>query len=154
MNALQRLVDRTDIIEAKCAYARACDAVDADRMVALFVEDCVADYEPGAPQIVGRTALRDWYAGRVGAVASGSHHVSNFEATFLDDDTVELRSYVYSWQRLVGHPEVSDRHRWGRYLDRWVRTPDGWRQASLVYRLAGELADGSGRVGEYFELGF
>src|SRR5438105_13262750 len=104
MDALQRLVDRADIVEAKCAYARAADALDADRMVALFVEDCVADYEPGASQIVGRTVLRDWYAGRVGVVTSGSHHVSNFEVTFVDDDTAELRCYVYSWQRLSGYP--------------------------------------------------
>jgi ketosteroid isomerase-like protein len=149
---LRQVLDRTDIIELKHAYARAADAGDADRMVQRFIEDCTAEYEPGAPVIEGRQALRDWYAYRLGNVVASSHHLSNFEVAFPDPDTALVRCYLYSWQRLRGFPATADRHRWGRYVDTWVRTEQGWFQSSLTYLLAGELSgDPVPRVGEYFE---
>jgi hypothetical protein len=100
--------------------------------------------------IDGRQALRDWYARRLGSVVASSHHLSNFEVSFTDPDTAVVRCYLYSWQRFQAFPDEADRHRWGRYLDTWVRTSDGWFQSSLTYLVAGELSsDAVLRIGEY-----
>jgi hypothetical protein len=147
---MQTLLDRTAIIELKNAYARHADAMDPDRMVSRFIETCTASYHPDDELIVGREALRDWYARRLGPVVASSHHLSNFEVDFVTPDHARLRCYLYSWQRLDGFPHEHDRHRWARYEDAWIRTADGWFQASLTYRVAGELSSGDVlRVGEY-----
>lgn len=147
---IQQLLDRTEISELKYAYARAADDLAPDRMVKRFLPECTATYVIGESPIVGRDALRDWYARRLGTVVSSSHHVSNVEVSFVDADTAQLRAYLYSWQRFAEFPARGDRHCWARYLDTWVRTSDGWFQSSLVYLLAGEVtSDAPPRVGEH-----
>ena len=147
---LQELLDRREIVDLKYAYARHADVLDPELMVSRFVEDCTASYHPAEPDIVGRDALRDWYAMRLGAVVSSSHHVSNLEVRFVDADHAELSCYLYSWQRYSSFPDEADRQRWGRYEDTWVRTDQGWFQSSLTCRVAGELSsDAVPRVGEY-----
>jgi len=149
-HALQRLVDRMEIIENKAAYARAADALDPDRMIELFTDDCSALYYPGDEPIHGRGPLREWYRQRLGPVVVSSHHLSNFEVSFIGNDSAELRCYLYSWQRFADFPTQQDRHRWSRYLDTWVRTASGWRQRSLTLLVAGELSSEANlRVGEY-----
>ena len=87
-------------------------------------------------------------------VVSSSHHVSNIEIDFDGPDDADLRCHLYSWQRFIGYPGVRDRHRWARYVEKWVRTPSGWRQVELVYRVAGELsADDVPRIGEHLQPG-
>lgn len=142
---IQQLLDRTEITDHKHAYARAADARDADAMVERFVPDCTAEYSLGeviegrALRIEGREALRDWLARHLADVVSSSHHLSNVEVTFVDPDTATMRAYLYSWQRFEQHPGRMDRHCYGRCLDTWVRTPGGWRQSELGFRLAGEI---------------
>jgi len=154
MDDLQRLVDRTDIVERKCAFARAADARDADRMIAFFTPDCVATYLPGTPAL-GRSELYAWYSGMLGPVVASSHHLSNFEVDFAGDDTATLRCYLYSWQRYAGYPGTPDKHRWGRYRDTWVRTANGWLQSSLELFVAGEQTEEAvDRTGEYLAAGF
>jgi len=148
---IQRLLDRLEIVDLKHAYARAADDGDPHRMVERFVPDCVASYRSGQ-LIEGRDTLRDWYAERLADVVSSSHHLSNIEVSFVDDDTVTLRAYLYSWQRFKQHPDRSDRHCFARYVDTWVRTPDGWMQSSLTYLLAGEItSDAPPRIGEHLQ---
>ena len=147
---LRRLLDREEIVERKHAYLRAADDGDLDRMLAWFTPDCTASYLPDQPSLVGHAALREFYAARIDSVVSSSHHLSNTEIAFVDSDTAHLRAYLYSWQRYAGYPAHGDRHCWARYVDRWVRTPDGWYQSALVLRLAHEVvSDAAPRVGEY-----
>jgi len=52
-----------------------------------------------------------------------------------------------SWRvRFTGFPVTADCHRWGRYENRFVRTPDGWRMDRLTLVSAGEY--GGARIGE------
>jgi hypothetical protein len=149
---LQQLIDRTDIIELKHAYMRAADACDPDRMVANFAPDVTASYDPKGPLIEGREAVRAWYAARLTSVVASSHHVSNFEVSFDDPDTAQLRCYLYSWQRFDDYPVTADRHRFARYLDTWVRRDGKWWQSTLVLLVAGEFSsDAVPRIGEYFD---
>jgi hypothetical protein len=59
-----------------------------------------------------------------------------------------MHSYLYSWQRLQGFPEVRDRHRWGRYEDEFVCLDDGWRQSALLMLVAGHVTELAPREGE------
>ena len=149
---LLQLLDKSDIIDRKHAYLRAADACDPGRMVAGFTEDCTASYTPGDELIAGRDALRDWYANRLTHVVASSHHASNYEITFDDPDSATLRCYLYSWQRFDDHPATADRHRFARYVDKWVRRDGEWYQAALVCLVAGEYcSDAVPRIGEYFD---
>ena len=147
---LQRWLDTAEITRHKFAFARAADDGDVTRMVARFTSDCTAAYVAGQPAIAGRDRLRAWYAERTSDVVSSSHHVSNVEVVFAGADVAHLRCYLYSWQRYADQVQRPDRHVWARYVDTWVRTPDGWYQSALVYLLAGEVtATGIPRVGEH-----
>jgi ketosteroid isomerase-like protein len=141
---IQQLLDRTEITDHKYAYARAADARDAEAMVERFVPDCTAEYSlgqviegSGPLRIEGREALRDWLGQHLAGVVSSSHHLSNVEVTFVGPDTATMRAHLYSWQRFEQLPDPVDRHSFGRCLDTWVRTPDGWRQSALGFQLAG-----------------
>jgi hypothetical protein len=150
---IQRLLDRTEIIELKHAYLRAADACEPDRMVSFFTdEDFVASYDPAADDIVGKDAIHQWYRQKLTGVVASSHHVTNEEVEFLDADTAVLRCYLYSWQRYTDFPDTADRHRWCRYRDVWVRRDGRWQMKSLTLLVAGELwgSEPTGRQGEYF----
>jgi hypothetical protein len=147
---LRRIEDRTTIIERKYEYCRYADALDPALMVSLFTSDGVASYAPEAPDISGKDALLAFYSSALGTVVASSHHISNCEVDFIDDDHAQLSCYLYSWQRFADHPATQDRHRWARYIDDWVRTEHGWLQSRLSYRVAGELSSSHpSRVGEY-----
>ena len=135
---IQRLLDRAAISDAKHAFIRAADARDPDRLVARFVDDCMAYYELGGPPIVGRAALRAWYADRLAEVTASSHHLSNLEFDFHDDDSATVYSYFLSWQHFANYPERPDRNRYARYKDIWVKRDGEWWQTTLYVFPAGE----------------
>jgi ketosteroid isomerase-like protein len=69
--------------------------------------------------------------------AATSHHVSNIQLTFEDDDTARGLTYLYAWHRYVdGSP---DGELWGRYHHRFERTAAGWKIAELVLTAAGTV---------------
>lgn len=145
---LRRHQDRIEIEALKFAFCRASDELDIDGMVAGFTEHCVASYDVGE-EILGRDALRAWYHGEVDITIASNHYITNFELVFVSDDEASSRCLLHSWKRFVGYPQRPDRLRWARYVETWQRTPDGWRQTGLVYRVQGE-ANGSDpeRAGE------
>lgn len=145
---VRQLKDRVDILETMHAYCRHADNLDGDRMAALFTEDCVTRFIPGRGDTVlqGRRALNDFLNSALGVTVSGSHHIANEELIFETPDRVILHCYMYSWQRFTGFPDTADCHRWGRYENRFVRTPDGWRMDRLTLVSAGEY--GGARMGE------
>jgi ketosteroid isomerase-like protein len=151
---LVRLVEREAVIARKLGFARAADAGDADAMVACFATDAVAVYDPEHP-VVGREAIRDWYAQSLGPVVASSHQLTNFEVEVTSGDEAVLRCYLYSWQRFDPSTGRGDRHRWARYLDTWRRESGGWVLTSLRLLAAGETPAVSGdRVGEYRTAGY
>ena len=144
---IRRLTDRVEILETMFAYCRHADQLNGVAMAALFVEDCEAQFIPGDDHVLlGRKALEGFLCGALAVTVSGSHHIANEELVFETPDQVILNCYMYSWQRFQGHPQTADCHRWGRYENRFVRTPDGWRMDRLRLHSAGEY--GGARIGE------
>ncbi|MDP3745809.1 MAG: nuclear transport factor 2 family protein [Phenylobacterium sp.] len=145
---VQELKDRVDILETMYEYCRHADNLDPASMVALFVDDCVANFVPGSDEYTlrGKAQLGKMLSDALGVTVSGSHHISNAEIRFDTPDQVTFHSYMYSWQRFTGFPATADCHRWGRYENRFVRTPAGWRISRLKLISAGEY--GGARIGE------
>ena len=151
---VRELKDRVDILETMYAYCRHADQLNADAMVDLFTDDCVACFIPGRDDMVlkGQEALRGFLAGALGGTVSGSHHISNVELIFETPDRVAFHGYMYSWQRFTGFPVTADCHRWGRYENQFVRTARGWRMSRLRLLSAGEY--GGARMGEQLGRAF
>jgi ketosteroid isomerase-like protein len=147
---LQEVRDRREIEALKFAYCRSADALDVDGMVSTFTQDCTINFRAdGGDRRRGLDALRHYFSAALFGVTSSSHHLSNLDIVFLGPDRAALQCALYSWKRFVGYPEVKDRHRWVRYEDVFVRTPDGWRQRELLFLVAGEIGGGlSPRLGE------
>ena len=145
---VQELKDRSDILDVMYEYCRHADNLDPASMTALFVDDCVANFVPGGEETIlrGKAQLLAVLSGALEVTVSGSHHITNAEFRFDTPDQVTFHCYMYSWQRFTGFPNTADCHRWGRYENRFVRTPDGWRMDRLVLVSAGEY--GGARIGE------
>jgi ketosteroid isomerase-like protein len=147
-DTIRELKDRVDIQEVMHEYCRHADNLDAQSMVDLFVDDCIACYVPGNDDYVlrGKGQLTKMLSDALAVTVSGSHHIANVEMIFDTPDQVTFYSYMYSWQRFTGYPVTADCHRWGRYEMRWVRTAAGWRISRLILLSAGEY--GGARMGE------
>jgi ketosteroid isomerase-like protein len=147
---LRELGDRQQIKALKYAYCRFADSLDIPGMVSVFTDDCVINFRVDrSDERRGTKEAESFFRSAQSVVCSSSHHLSNMDIVFQSPDRAAMYSYLYSWQRFDGYPQVKDRHRWARYEDVFVRTADGWRQSELLYVVAGELSgEPSLRVGE------
>ena len=124
---LQQLVDRQSITEVLNEYCRALDLMDLTAVAAVFTEDCIVEYGPeerlksrGAAGVAA-SLQRMWRWART------SHHLSNIQVSFEDQDHAAACSYLIGWHE---RPDGSTATIWGQYHDRLVRTPLGWRIAA------------------------
>ncbi|NWG52841.1 MAG: nuclear transport factor 2 family protein [Hydrogenophilaceae bacterium] len=145
---VRELKDRADILDLKSAYCRYADELNAAGMLSTLTEDCEVTYVPGEGGPMRRAALTEMLAAYFAEVTSSWHMIANPEFHFETPDRVALKAYMYSWTRFKGHPAAADAHRWGRYEDLFVRTPNGWRIAQLRLLSAGEY--GGDRIAEQF----
>ena len=123
--------DQVAIEQLLNRYCHKLDRGDIEAVIELFSDDAVLipEYEGGAHH-AGREAVRGWYthyaATTIAAVRGLRHKISTVmievdgdtatAACYLDADSIHKTSGKRS---LVG----------GRYEDRLVRTPAGWRIA-------------------------
>lgn len=149
---IQEMIDRGAIQRLKFRYVRACDTLDIPEILSGFTDDCHVDFWPGSgTDTHGIAELKAFYEGALASVKTSSHHISNVDIVFHSPHSAEMYCYLYSWTRDVNYPSVRDHHRWARYIDSYVRTPDGWRQSKLKYLLAGELSGNDNpRIAEQF----
>ncbi|MEM9036644.1 MAG: nuclear transport factor 2 family protein [Actinomycetota bacterium] len=136
MDAVEELLARQSIADVMHAYCRCADQNHNDEQAELFAEDGVADW--GRGELRGRAAISAFLAEALSKYSATSHHVSNIEIDFADDDHASATSYVIAWHRHV-EPGVEDFTLLGRYDDEWVRTAEGWRIARRGLRAAGGM---------------
>ena len=123
---VRRLVERQAITDILIEYCTALDRMDLGRLAALFTEDCVVEYGPEEwLQSRGREALERSLA-RMWRWSRTSHHLSNVQMDFRDDDEAFVRSYVHAWHE---GSDGSSATILGQYHDRFVRGEAGWRIA-------------------------
>lgn len=130
--------DRQSITDLFNAYAWHFDRNEPDLVGQLFCEDATVDYGPEVPPLAGRDAIvRQVRTGLATIFAATSHHISNVQITLQSDHNASGEAYLYAWHRYRdGSP---DGYLWGQYHNRFRRTADGWRIASLVLRAANSI---------------
>jgi uncharacterized protein (TIGR02246 family) len=118
--ALQELMDIRAIEQLMMLYCDRIDANDPEGAAACFTEDGVGKYW-------GVFRGRKEIAARLGRIlqhfSATSHHLSNITIT-LNGDRATALSYVYAFHRMAATGEST--HYWGRWVDRLVRSGDGW----------------------------
>ena len=121
--------DRDAIRSLIHGYCFHFDRNEPEAVAALFTEDATIDYGPEHAPIVGRDAIAPTIAVGLGErFRATSHHVSNIEITFADEDDARSVSYLYAWHEYV---DGSESELWGRYLHRFRREDGEWLIAEL-----------------------
>ena len=143
---VQALLDRQEITDWMHAYCRWVDHNRPDEQAKMFTEDCRTNFAAGDDRwIDGRAGFEEMVRTALTRYAATHHQVSNIEIDFDEDrDFADARSYVYAFHRHVDD-SAPDFHLYAHYVDRWVRTADGWRCASRrleVSSTAGRRATG------------
>jgi ketosteroid isomerase-like protein len=115
--------DRQAIIDLTIAYCWALDSKDWEALRSIFLPDATAllgDERDGIESIIARVS------GALGALDSSQHMISNHQVG-VDGDTATCRCYLQA-QHVRRSAEGSPNYIVaGRYLDRLVRTAEGWR---------------------------
>lgn len=137
MDPLQRLVDIEDIKQLKARYARLLDSRALPELRQLFTPDALIksasrNYEP--------IALDQWFDYLANRKSSWIHHVFAPEIEITGADTARGQ-----WRMMTIHPPHHDVpaaqqgkllvHGCGEYEEEYSRSSDGWRIASLIWRL-------------------
>lgn len=129
-----RLADRAEILAGLAAYCRLADLNRPDEQTAVFAADCRVSYGAGR-WIEGRAALTAALRRSLAAYTATSHLIGGTEVAFPAEDRADVQTVVHAWHRRTdGQPDVV---LYGRYVDEWVRTPDGWRIRVREFRVAG-----------------
>jgi uncharacterized protein (TIGR02246 family) len=120
-DALERVLDHLAIRELTARYNRAFDDVDSEAWADTFTPDGVLEYGGDAP-ISGHDALVKMSQ----ATGYGFVHVTTDPIIDIDGDRATQRCTVI----IANRRQASDRvgiAMTGRYEDKLVRTPEGWR---------------------------
>ena len=127
--------DREQILAGLAAYCRFADLNRPDEQTAVFTDDCRVSYGGPGRWIEGREALTQSLRRSLAAYSATSHLLGNTEIDPTGPETVDCQTVVHAWHRPAdGGPDVM---LYGRYVDSWVRTDQGWRIAVREFRTAG-----------------
>ena len=120
--ALQKLIDRQDILDCVNIYCRAVDRRDRELLMSVYHPQAIDDH---GPFVGSREEMWEW--GRLrdlsGTVESTQHHITSHICE-IDGDTAHAESYY-----LYSAP-VTDGSIWaasGRYIDKLERIDDAWK---------------------------
>ena len=90
--ALQRLIDRSEIEQLRGEYAMCFDAHDLDGAVALYTVDGEVQVDDEEP-VRGRDTLRKWYDGLNDLMGEWSHHYTTSTLQIVSADTAVGKLY-------------------------------------------------------------
>ncbi len=131
---LQRLEDIEAIARLKARYCQACDDDhNPDKVAACFIPDGLWEGRNIGVHARGHEAIRRYIGGvkDSGRIRTSAHIVTNPLITIDGDEAVGAWRLVMLYTGVA--PDGAEQfHRIiGFYEDRFVRTEDGWRFASL-----------------------
>jgi len=132
-HSLARLLDREQIADAMATYTRCADLNLPDEQAKVFTVDCRVSYHPES-WIEGRSTLAATLRESLARFQRTSHHLGNIAIHFDSDDGATAESTVIAWHRRNDGTEWT---LYGRYVDRWERTAEGWLMSERVLRAAG-----------------
>jgi len=125
--SLRHLVDHAEITALAVAYCWTIDGHDWDGLDAIFTPDATADFATAGVHD-GRDGIKQRIEAALGSLDASQHVVSNHQV-WVDGDTAQHRCQMRAQH--VRHDADGGPNYMvaGRYEDRLVRTPDGWRIA-------------------------
>jgi hypothetical protein len=136
--ALQRLIDRTEIYDVVCRYARGVDRGDWDLLRSTYHPDAYDDHVEYKGNIDG---LIEWLKKRFANADNSMHFLGNCLIEFAGPDLALVETY-YASRRLrapvgdecanLAPSDAICRQSWGRYLDRFERRQGQWRVAHRI----------------------
>ena len=123
--------DRADIIAITHDYCWALDTGDWDALRSVFTPDVVTDLGAGGQNGIDEVIAR--VSSALGRLDDSQHIVATHQIR-IDGDSATCRCYLHAQHILRDTPGGDHFIVGGRYEDRCIRTPDGWRIAerSLV----------------------
>lgn len=135
-DALQRVIDRTEIHEVMCRYARGVDRGDWELLRSTYHPDAYDDHVEFKGPVDG---LIEWLKERFSGVDNLMHFIGNCLIEFAGPDLALVESYFTS--RRLRQPVGDEckttvagdaicRQSWGRYVDRFERRDGQWRVAN------------------------
>jgi 3-phenylpropionate/cinnamic acid dioxygenase small subunit len=130
--SLQELSDRIEIQDLLTRYTRAIDSQDFELLDTCFTPDAFVDYTSSGGIEGPYPEVRTWLAKALAPFSAMMHFVGNTTLE-LDGDEARSRTYVINPMALPG--ENGSRHAFtvcAHYVDKLVRTPDGWRIAERI----------------------
>ena len=123
--ALQRLLDEHEITRLCYRYGAALDDRDWAALRTCFTDDAVTEYA-GLGQFEGYAAIQGVCRTALGPLDRSQHLIGNVTAE-VDGDTATARCYLHAQHVRTGTPGGDLYMLAGRYTDRLVRSPEGWR---------------------------
>jgi 3-phenylpropionate/cinnamic acid dioxygenase small subunit len=132
---LQHLIDRTDIIETVYRYATGIDNKDFTLYRSIFTDDIKVDFSMYTGEEPGWTSLSadQWTEQLIGifrGLDSTQHSMSNPIVT-VDDDNATCVMYMQAEHFFKNDQGDNSYTVGGYYTDELIRTPDGWKLASV-----------------------
>lgn len=103
------------------------EAGDAEQLAILFTEDAVLDFKSALGRHEGRDAIVRFFTEQLPAVTAWMWHSFHSPLIEVDGDEAEGRWTLYALSVGKDDPHAPPRATYGRYVDRYVRTGDGWR---------------------------
>ncbi|KVQ63022.1 nuclear transport factor 2 family protein [Burkholderia territorii] len=132
---LQRLIDKSEIYDVMCRYARSVDRGDWALLRSTYHPDAYDDHVGFKGTLDG---LVDWLDQRFAGVDNSVHFLGNCLIEFATSDVALVETYFTS-RRLrrptdeersgLAEGDVLCRQTWGRYIDRFERRNGEWRVA-------------------------
>ncbi|AOI97535.1 nuclear transport factor 2 family protein [Burkholderia sp. LA-2-3-30-S1-D2] len=132
MPDLQALSDHHDIRELIVVYSSAIDARDFDALDAVFTREATIDYRAMGGVAGIYPDVKAWLRTVLPRFPQYQHMVGNLSIT-LDGDTARGRTICFNPMEVAlpdGGTQVMFLGLW--YVDRFVRTAQGWRIAERV----------------------
>ncbi|MER5348383.1 nuclear transport factor 2 family protein [Streptomyces mirabilis] len=136
---IQRLEDRNAIVDVVIKYATSIDEADWEGYASIFTDPVHVDFsEAGLPASdFPRDQFISFAAQGLGAWTARQHISPNHRVVFdeTDPDKAICYSYMYAQHYLKDAPSGDFYLMRGSYDNHMVRTPDGWKIASLTQHI-------------------
>ena len=132
MLSLQDLSDHHQIRQLVVDYATAIDSREFDALDAVFMPDAYIDYRAMGGIDGSYPQIKEWLRAVLPTFPNYQHMVGNISAR-LDGNQARARTMCFNPMEVAlpeGGTQVMFLGLW--YVDRFVRTPSGWRMAERV----------------------
>ncbi|MFT4066524.1 nuclear transport factor 2 family protein [Paraburkholderia sp.] len=135
MSMLQRLLDKEEIRESLCRYARGVDRGDWDLVRSTYHADA---YDEHGDYVGGIDGFIEYLDRRFSDIDNSVHFLGNSLIEFSGPDVALVETYFVSRRlrpasevdgSIAGPEDAIARELWGRYVDRFERRNAEWKVA-------------------------